>query len=113
MLSTRHADMNGMRPKMHSQHQACIVDFTRGACCGRFSVPEATDSPTAPADTSAGAPAAPHPMAAGQQSVQSTGSPGIPKPGGTAPANAAATDTGGGSSVPSSTVHNLDPSAVK
>lgn len=82
-----------------------------------FSVPGATDAPTAPADTSAGAPAAqpaaPHPMGAGQQSVQSTGSPGVPKPGGTAPANAAATNTGAGTSVPSSTVHNLDPSAVK
>ncbi|MDO3312595.1 Uncharacterised protein [Mycobacteroides abscessus subsp. abscessus] len=82
-----------------------------------FSVPGATDAPTAPADTSAGAPAAqpaaPHPMGAAQQSVQSTGSPGVPKPGGTAPANAAATNTGAGTSVPSSTVHNLDPSAVK
>ncbi|WP_255774453.1 hypothetical protein [Mycobacteroides abscessus] len=82
-----------------------------------FSVPGATDAPTAPADTSAGAPAAqpaaPHPLGAAQQSVQSTGSPGVPKPGGTAPANAAATNTGTGTSVPSSTVHNLDPSAVK
>ncbi|EUA72047.1 hypothetical protein I540_3234 [Mycobacteroides abscessus subsp. bolletii 1513] len=52
-------------------------------------------------------------MGAAQQSVQSTGSPGVPKPGGTAPANAAATNTGAGTSVPSSTVHNLDPSAVK
>lgn len=45
--------------------------------------------------------------------MQSTGSPGVPKPGGTAAANAAATNTGAGTSVPSSTVHNLDPSAVK
>ncbi|MDM1898068.1 hypothetical protein PP299_04550 [Mycobacteroides abscessus] len=41
--------------------------------------------------------------------MQSTGSPGAPKPGGTAPA----TNTGAGTSVPSTTVHNLDPSAVK
>ncbi|OHU53448.1 hypothetical protein [Mycobacteroides chelonae] len=84
-----------------------------------FSVPGATDAPTAPADTSpAAAPpgqptGAAHPPAAPPQSVPSTGSPGVPKPGGSAPANAAATDTGGGSSVPSSTVHNLDPAAVK
>ncbi|SKY22125.1 Uncharacterised protein [Mycobacteroides abscessus subsp. bolletii] len=81
-----------------------------------FSVPGATDAPTAPADTSATAPAQPaaaHPPAGAPQSVPSAGSPGVPKSGGSAPANAAATDTGGGSSVPSSTVHNLDPSAVK
>lgn len=83
-----------------------------------FSVPGATDAPTTPADTStAGGPAAQptaaHPPAGAPQSVPSTGSPGVPKSGGSAPANAAATDTGGGSSVPSSTVHNLDPAAVK
>ncbi|WP_457073142.1 hypothetical protein [Mycobacteroides abscessus] len=83
-----------------------------------FSVPGATDAPTTPADTStasgpAAQPTAAHPPAGAAQSVPSTGSPGVPKSGGSAPANAAATDTGGGSSVPSSTVHNLDPSAVK
>lgn len=84
-----------------------------------FSVPGATDAPTAPADASpaAATPGQPtgaaHPPAAPPQSVPSTGSPGVPKPGGSAPANAAATDTGGGSAVPSSTVHNLDPAAVK
>ncbi|WP_139361372.1 MULTISPECIES: hypothetical protein [unclassified Mycobacterium] len=83
-----------------------------------FSVPGATDAPTAPADTSAAGgpaaqPTAAHPPASAAQSVPSTGSPGVPKSGGSAPANAAATDTGGGSSVPSSTVHNLDPAAVK
>lgn len=83
-----------------------------------FSVPGATDAPTTPADTStasgpAAQPTAAHPPAGAAQSVPSTGSPGVPKSGGSAPANAAATDTGGGSSVPSSTVHNLDPAAVK
>lgn len=82
-----------------------------------FSVPGATDAPTAPADASpAAAPAQPtaaHPPAGTAQSVSSTGSPGVPKSGGSAPANTAATDTGGGSSVPSSAVHNLDPAAVK
>lgn len=83
-----------------------------------FSVPGATDAPTTPADTSTGSgpaaqPTAAHPPAGAPQSVPSTGSPGVPKSGGSAPANAAATDTGGGSSVPSSTVHNLDPAAVK
>lgn len=83
-----------------------------------FSVPGATDAPTTPADTStasgpAAAPTAAHPPAGAPQSVPSTGSPGVPKSGGSAPANAAATDTGGGSPVPSSTVHNLDPAAVK
>ncbi|TDZ77372.1 hypothetical protein DE4585_04766 [Mycobacteroides salmoniphilum] len=84
-----------------------------------FSVPGATDTPSAPADTSP--PAAPpgqpvgaaHSSAKAPQSVPSEGSPGVPKQGGAAPANAAATNTGAGSSVPSSTVQNLDPSAVK
>lgn len=84
-----------------------------------FSVPGATDAPTAPADSSP--PAAPpgqpasgaHPPAKAPLSVPSEGSPGVPKAGGAAPANAAATNTGAGSSVPSTTVQNLDPSAVK
>ncbi|CPW67377.1 hypothetical protein [Mycobacteroides abscessus] len=82
-----------------------------------LSVPGATDAPTTPADTSSAAtpaqPAAPHPPAGAPQSVPSGGSPGVPKAGGAAPANAAATNTGTGTSVPSSTVHNLDPAAVK
>lgn len=84
-----------------------------------FSVPGATDAPSAPADTSpaAAAPGQPgsgaHPPAAPPQSVHSGGSPGVPKQGGAGPANAAATDTGTGSSVPSSSVHSLDPAAVK
>lgn len=84
-----------------------------------FTVPGATDTPTAPADSSP--PAAPpgqpaggtHPPAKAPLSVPSEGSPGVPKAGGAAPANAAATNTGAGSSVPSTTVQNLDPSAVK
>ncbi|WP_237156451.1 hypothetical protein [Mycobacteroides franklinii] len=84
-----------------------------------YRFPVSHDAPTGPADTSPpaahpGQPAAAaHPPAGGTQSVPSQGSPGVPKAGGAEPANAAATNTGSGSSVPSSTVQNLDPSAVK
>ncbi len=88
-----------------------------------FNVPGATAAPVGPADTSVpplgqtghpptgtGAhqgPADPPP------SVPSNGTPGVPKPGTGGPANAAATDTGTGTSVPSATTPKLDPSAVR
>lgn len=72
-----------------------------------FSVPGGGEGgPQAPVDAGAPAPVAP-------ASVPSVGTPGVPKQGDAAVANAAATDTGLRESVPSSGVQKLDPAAVR
>ncbi|MFV8051396.1 MULTISPECIES: hypothetical protein [Mycobacteriaceae] len=86
-----------------------------------FDVPGGTPEPHVPADGSPASPAAPagapaDPAVApesGTQAIPSVGTPGVPRQGEGGPANAAATDTGTGTDVPSSTAPRLDPGAVK
>ncbi|SIJ93906.1 hypothetical protein [Mycobacteroides abscessus] len=99
-----------------AQPQGPVSGQTGGV---QHAVPNATGAPTGPTDTSqaaqqsGNAPAAQ--PAAGTGGVPSVGTPGVPKSGapGAGPANAAATDTGNGTSVPSSSPGSLDPGAIK
>lgn len=86
-----------------------------------YPVPGGGSQPAAPTDGSA--PLSPPPNPAdpstrpvppvGDAPVTSSGAPGMPRPGGSGPANAAATNTGIGNEVPSSQPTALDPSAIK
>lgn len=95
-------------PTTPAQPQGPVSGQTGGV---QHQVPGATGAPTGPVDGNA-AGAQP---AAGTGGVPSVGTPGVPKPGtpGAGPANAAATDTGTGTSVPSSSPGALDPGAIK
>ncbi|MFT9663706.1 hypothetical protein ACM0CQ_15830 [Mycobacteroides abscessus subsp. abscessus] len=74
-------------------------------------VPGATGAPVGTQDGSQPAPAGGQPPAS--PAVPSAGNPGVPTKGSGGPANAASTDTGTGSSVPSSSPTSLDPGAIK
>ncbi|MGV0633847.1 hypothetical protein ABQE69_10845 [Mycolicibacillus trivialis] len=91
-----------------AQPQGPVSGQTGGV---QHQVPGATGAPTGPVDGSQGG----QQPAAGTGGVPSTGTPGVPKPAapGAGPANAASTDTGTGTSVPSSTPGALDPGAVR
>jgi hypothetical protein len=78
-----------------------------------FDVPGGRTTPTTPVDTSAAIPAGPTAPARGPVSVSSAGTPGVPRQVAGGPANAAATDTGIGETVPSASTPSLDPGAVK
>lgn len=95
-------------PTTPAQPQGPVSGQTGGV---QHQVPGATGAPTGPVDGSQGG----QQPAAGTGGVPSTGTPGVPKPAapGAGPANAASTDTGTGTSVPSSTPGALDPGAVR
>ncbi|WP_131804294.1 hypothetical protein [Mycobacteroides abscessus] len=97
-----------------AQPQGPVSGQTGGV---QHAVPNATGANPLPTDTSqavqqSGNTSQP---AAGTGGVPSVGTPGVPKPGapGAGPSNAAATNTGTGTSVPSSSPGSLDPGAIK
>ncbi|ANO17367.1 Uncharacterised protein [Mycobacteroides abscessus subsp. abscessus] len=95
-------------PTTPAQPQGPVSGQTGGV---QHQVPGATGAPTGPTDGSQGG----QQPAAGTGGVPSTGTPGVPKPAapGAGPANAESTNTGTGTSVPSSTPGALDPGAIK
>ncbi len=95
-------------PTTPAQPQGPVSGQTGGV---QHQVPGATGAPTGPVDGNAPA----QQPAAGTGGVPSVGTPGVPKPGapGAGPSNAAATDTGTGTSVPSSSPGALDPGAIR
>ncbi|RIS67537.1 hypothetical protein D2E70_16320 [Mycobacteroides abscessus] len=95
-------------PTTPAQPQGPVSGQTGGV---QHQVPGATGAPTGPVDGNAPA----QQPATGTGGVPSAGTPGVPKPGapGAGPSNAAATDTGTGTSVPSSSPGALDPGAVR
>ncbi|MEX3657434.1 hypothetical protein ABFW14_24985 [Mycolicibacterium fortuitum] len=101
-------------PTTPAQPQGPVSGQTGGV---QHQVPGATGAPTGPVDGPQGAQQSGNTSqpAAGTGGVPSTGTPGVPKPAapGAGPANAESTNTGTGTSVPSSTPGALDPGAVR
>lgn len=98
-------------PTTPAQPQGPVSGQTGGV---QHQVPGATGANPLPADGSQGG-QQPGAAAPGTGGVPSTGTPGVPKPAapGAGPANAESTNTGTGTTVPSSTPGALDPGAIK